>query len=178
MPMHGKPLFLSHHGEREKERGEGEHLVSIRAMPWYTHTYTHTNDFLRLRESFVPRPRANRSNVLEKCFPPPVFQGTRELPGKEKRKGRREGGKKKKKKKKRKNKPQSSTNSRLSHSVFQKHRPFSGSNATLKACSIRTFIDRKDDPPSNAHRFGHMYQKRKKKKKKKGTEIERERESV
>lgn len=165
MPVHGKPLFLSRH--RERERGEGEHLVSIRAMPWYTHTMI-SSRILRATsssESFQ-RSRKMLSSTSLSRYP--------RTSGKRKEKGRE---RKRKRKKKRKDKPQSSTNSRLSHSVFQKHRPFSGSNATLKACSIRTFIDRKDDPPSNAHRSATCT-KKKEKKKKKGAEIEKERERV
>lgn len=78
-------------------------------------------------------PRANRSNV-SKAFLHQSFKETPRTSGEKKK-----GGKKRKrikKRKKRKNKPQSSTNSRLSHSVFQKHRPFSSSNATAQSVLV------------------------------------------
>lgn len=90
MPVHGKPLFLSRH--RERERGEGEHLVSIRAMPWYTHTMI-SSRILRATsssESFQ-RSRKMLSSTSLSSYP--------RTSGKRKEKGRERKRKRKKKKK-------------------------------------------------------------------------------
>lgn len=90
-------------------RGRGlladrESLVSI--QPWYIDISTFTDLLLVVLE---------QTGVLTARKLPAVFQGIQNF---------RRGEKKI---------TSSSTNSRLSHSVFQKHRPFSGSSGTLKA---------------------------------------------